>query len=263
MNHALESVSRRAVATIRGGLLLASAILLLMSAPISAQTGFTLTSPTEGSLVPAGQPITVTWTTPTVSFTGGPISANVQVVLIDVDGNTVVEVYEVTPNSGSRVVTLGMNRCGRVSRFYVQDIPVSVWGYGPNFTVVCRVPVAIDIKPGSFPNSINLGSNGTTPVAILGSATLDVGNIDADTLTLGTAGVKTVGKTDRLMCSVADVSGDFAGGLEGVPDSFLDLVCHFVTVNIIPEAGSAVAKVMGDFIGGGGFEGADSVNIVP
>jgi hypothetical protein len=126
-----------------------------------------------------------------------------------------------------------------------------------------RVQVAIDIKPGSFPNSINLGSNGTTPVAILGSATLDVDNIDADTLTLGTAGVKTVGKTDRLLCSVADVSGDFTSGLEGAPDGFLDLVCHFVTVNIVPEAGDAVAKVMGDFIGGGGLEGTDSVNIVP
>lgn len=125
------------------------------------------------------------------------------------------------------------------------------------------IPVAVDIKPGSFPNSINLGSNGTTPVAILGSATLDVGNIDVDTLTLGTAGVKTVGKTARLMGSVADVSGDFTGGLEGAPDGFLDLVCHFVTVNIVPEVGDAVAKVRGDFIGGGGFEGTDSVNLVP
>jgi hypothetical protein len=125
------------------------------------------------------------------------------------------------------------------------------------------IPVAVDIKPGSFPNSINLGSNRTTPVGILGSATLDVGNIDVDTLTLGTAGVKTVGKTARLMGSVADVSGDFTGGLEGAPDGFLDLVCHFVTVNIVPEVGDAVAKVRGDFIGGGGFEGTDSVNLVP
>jgi len=187
----------------------------------------------------------------------------VHLALIDVGGNTVVQGYEVTTNTGSHIVTLGINRCGRVYRFYAQDFPVSVWGYGPTFTVVCRTAVAIDIKPGSFPNSINLGSNGTTPVAIPGSATLDVGDIDADTLTLGTAGVKTVGKTDRLMCSVDDVSGDFTGGLEGKPDGFLDLVCHFVTVNVIPEAGSAVAKVMGDFIGGGGFEGADSVTIVP
>jgi hypothetical protein len=131
------------------------------------------------------------------------------------------------------------------------------------FTVVCRLPVAIDIKPGSFPNSINLGSNGTVPVAMLGSVTLNVGDIDVSTLTLGTAGVKTVGKTDRFMCSVYDVSGDFSGGLEGAPDGFLDLVCHFVTVNIVPEEGGTTARVMGDFIAGGGFEGTDSVNIVP
>jgi len=37
--------------------------------------------------------------------------------------------------------------------------------------LVERVPpfvtVAVDIKPGSFPNSINLKSNGVVPVAIL------------------------------------------------------------------------------------------------
>lgn len=58
-----------------------------------------------------------------------------------------------------------------------------------------------------------------------------------------------------------DVSGDFSGGLQA--DGFLDLVCHFVTVNIVPEQGGTTAKVMGDFVGGGAFEGIDSVNIVP
>ena len=98
----------------------------------------------------------------------------------------------------------------------------------------------------------------------MGSATLDVYDIDLDTLMLGTAGIKTVGKADKLLCSVRDVSGDFSLGLEGAPGSFLDLVCHFVTVNIVPEAGDTTAKVMGDFkLSIGMFEGTDSVNIVP
>ena len=131
----------------------------------------------------------------------------------------------------------------------------------------CKIePVAdvtIDIKPGSFPNSINLGSGGTTPVAILGSATLDVNDIVITTLTLGTAGIKTVGKTDKILCSIEDVSGDFSVSLEGAPDTFDDLVCHFVTVDVIPEAGDTDAKISGDLISGGTFEGTDSVNIVP
>ena len=39
-------------------------------------------------------------------------------------------------------------------------------------------PGIFDIKPGSCPNPVNLGSNGVTPVAILGSVTLDVNEID-------------------------------------------------------------------------------------
>jgi len=126
--------------------------------------------------------------------------------------------------------------------------------------------VEIDIKPGSFPNSINLGSGGMTAVAILGSASLHVNDIDPDTLTLGTAGIKTVGKTARTLCSVVDVSGDFSAGPEGAPDSFLDLVCHFTTMDIAPEAGDTTATISGNLLaaaGGGAIEGTDSVNIVP
>jgi hypothetical protein len=123
--------------------------------------------------------------------------------------------------------------------------------------------VDIDIKPGSFPNSINLGSGGATPVAILGSASLDANDIDTSTLTLGTSGVKTVGKTDRTLCSVVDVSGDFSSGPEGVPDGFNDLVCHFVTMSIVPEAGDAQATLSGALNDTTPIEGTDSVNIVP
>ena len=123
--------------------------------------------------------------------------------------------------------------------------------------------VDIDIKPGSFPNSINLGSGGGTPVAILGSASLDVNDIDTSTLVLGTSGVKTVGKTSRELCSVVDVSGDFTSGPEGAPDSFDDLVCHFVTMGMVPEAGNTQATLSGSLNDSTPFEGTDSVNIVP
>ncbi len=92
-------------------------------------------------------------------------------------------------------------------------------------------------------------------------------DIDETTLTLGTAGIKTVGWRDpHLLCSIEDVSGDFSGGPEGAPDDFLDLVCHFVTAAITDEAGDTEAKISGNLLaeaGGTPFEGSDSVNIVP
>ena len=53
---------------------------------------------------------------------------------------------------------------------------------------------------------------------------------------------------------------------EGAPDGFLDLVCHFITMDIVPEAGDTTATISGNLLavaGGGAIEGTDSVNIVP
>lgn len=124
------------------------------------------------------------------------------------------------------------------------------------------VAVSIDIKPGSSPNSINLNSGGATPAAILGSADFDVNDVDWDTLSLGTSGIKTVGRFDKMLCSNDDVSGDFTAGPEGEPDGFLDLVCHFITIDIVPEEGGTTATLNGALNDGTPIEGTDSVNIV-
>lgn len=83
-----------------------------------------------------------------------------------------------------------------------------------------NLAVDIDIKPGSYPNSINLSSGGVTTAAVLGSADFDVNNINPETLMLGTAGLKTVGKKDKVLCSIEDVSGDFSLSLAGEPDGY-------------------------------------------
>ena len=123
--------------------------------------------------------------------------------------------------------------------------------------------VNIDIKPGSFPNSINLESNGATPVAILGSPNLDVNDVNPETLSLGSAGVKTVGKKNKTLCSIDDVSGDFTLSQEGDPDGYLDLICHFTTISIVPEVGNTTSTLKGEYFDGTLFEGTDSINIVP
>jgi hypothetical protein len=119
-----------------------------------------------------------------------------------------------------------------------------------NFTV----PAGIDIHPGSFPNSINLGSKGAVPVAIFGSDALDVDDIDAATCKLADAGVKMVGKTDKLLCGKELVDGD----------AHEDLVCHFVTTDLgVLDASSTEAKVTCNLNNGTTIEGTDSVKIVP
>src|SRR5688572_16710215 len=83
--------------TPRGGATVSSAS---VATAVVAQSGFTITSPVSGSLVPCGQPITVTWT-------GGNPSDMVNVVLIDVQNFQVYQGFGVEPNTGSRVVTIG------------------------------------------------------------------------------------------------------------------------------------------------------------
>jgi len=52
-----------------------------------------------------------------------------------------------------------------------------------------------------------------------------------------------VGKSDKLLCTVEDVSGDFSGGPEGAPDGFLDQVCKFVTIDLGAKAGDTEATI--------------------
>src|SRR5207245_457277 len=60
----------------------------------------------------------------------------------------------------------------------------NVYGAPDDIRIVTRgrVPVSIDIKPGSFPNSINTKNEGVVPVAILGGTGIDVTLVDLTTL---------------------------------------------------------------------------------
>lgn len=115
-----------------------------------------------------------------------------------------------------------------------------------------NVPVDIDIKPGSFPNSINLGSQGTVPVAILGSASFDASQVDPLTVSLAGASVKLKGK-GTPMASLEDVNFD----------GFLDMVVHVSTEALQLSSTDTQAVVEGQTIGGASFRGLDSVRIVP
>jgi hypothetical protein len=119
--------------------------------------------------------------------------------------------------------------------------------------------VGIDIKPGSFPNSINPGQKGTTPVAILSTEEFSAPDVvDPFSLTFGHTGDEASlafrGKNQSTpQCSAEDVNGD------GLPD----LVAHFVTSLAAFEVGDEMGYLKGCTFDGMVFVASDSVRIVP
>lgn len=113
-------------------------------------------------------------------------------------------------------------------------------------------PVNIDIKPGSFPNSINLGSRGVVPVAIISTTAFDARTVDPITVTLAGAQVRLRGN-GTAMASFEDIDGD----------GLLDLVVHVSTQALQLSGGDIEAILEGQTFGGTRIRGVDSVRIVP
>jgi hypothetical protein len=112
--------------------------------------------------------------------------------------------------------------------------------------------VTIDIKPGTFPNSINLGSNGVVPVAILSTPAFDARTVNPITVLLAGANVKVKGK-GTPMASFQDVNGD----------GLMDLVVHVSTDAFELTGGDTKAFLQGKTFSGAQVIGSDSVRIVP
>ena len=114
------------------------------------------------------------------------------------------------------------------------------------------IEVDIDVKPGSQPNSINLGSNGTVPVAILSAPDFDASSVKPDTVTLAGETVRVTGR-GTPMASLQDVNGD------GV----LDLVVHVSTEALKVTGGADVEVVLnGLTVDGRMIEGRDTIRVV-
>jgi hypothetical protein len=123
---------------------------------------------------------------------------------------------------------------------------------GVSLALESIVEVRIDIKPGSDPNSINLGSKGNIPVAIFSAADFDARTVDPITVALEGAGVKVKGN-GTPMSSFKDFDGD----------GRLDIVVHVYTENLELETGDAEASLTGTTFDAVEFMGTDSVKIVP
>jgi len=105
------------------------------------------------------------------------------------------------------------------------------------------VPVAVDLKPGTALNCVNTGSKGKVPVALLGSSTFNVLDVDTSSLSFGGAAVQ--------QCAVQDL----------IPaDGFPDLNCKYKTQQVAwPAPGSDCGSVVltGEKTDGTEIEGSD------
>jgi len=113
------------------------------------------------------------------------------------------------------------------------------------------VEVSIDIKPGTYPNTINLGSQGNVPVAIFSTSDFDTTTIDPTTVTLAGTSVK-LKRKDTQMSSFEDVNGD---GLK-------DIVVHFDITALELTVGDMEAFLEGETFDGIFIKGTDTVRII-
>lgn len=133
-------------------------------------------------------------------------------------------------NAGSFAIT---------DRFVIGGLLVGL-AAGPS-----ALQVVIDVKPGGFPNSINLKSKGVVPVAVLGSPRFGVIDVDVYQVTFAGASPQHFGYEDVNL------------------DGISDLIFHFPTENLQLTGASTEATLNGKLRNGMTFTGTDSVRVVP
>ena len=117
-------------------------------------------------------------------------------------------------------------------------------------TVTVLLVADVDVKPGSDVNPLNLNGNGVVPVAILGSATFDVTDIDVDSVAVGPDGASPV----------------HGGHIEDVnDDGIADLVVHVregdMGIDTATPGGTILTLEVTGTIDGIAFSGSDDVRI--
>ncbi|MDO8412812.1 MAG: hypothetical protein Q7S51_03360, partial [Gallionellaceae bacterium] len=112
--------------------------------------------------------------------------------------------------------------------------------------LICpTLSVSIDIKPGSFPNSINPSNMGETPVAILSNSSFDATTVDPLSVMFGPYKAM----ESHQKGHIEDVDGD----------GDLDMVLHFGTQSTGIQCGDTSASLTGKTSNGTEIKGTDTV----
>jgi hypothetical protein len=110
------------------------------------------------------------------------------------------------------------------------------------------IEVAIDIKPGKFPNSINPKSQGVIPVPILTTDTFDATTVDPSTVLLGATGTEAT----PVHAALEDVNGD------GLTDSILQFNIQDTEI----QCKQSFASLTGETFSGQAIQGSDAIQTV-
>jgi hypothetical protein len=108
--------------------------------------------------------------------------------------------------------------------------------------------LTIDIKPGSFPNSINPKSKRKIPVAILTTDSFDAATVDPTMVLFGATGTEAA----PVQSALEDVDGD----------GDTDMILHFNTQGTGIACGDTSASLTGETFGGQMIKGSDLINTV-
>lgn len=146
----------------------------------------------------------------------------------------------IDPVDGSQTV-LSTNVAGDIRGLAVYRIPD-----------IPEIPVQIDLKPGDEFNTINPGSAGVIPVAVLSTSEFDATTIDPATIRLAGAEVAVRGKGQHL-ARAEDVN----------KDGRLDLVCQVETVSLTLDPDVGEVWLTGETRNFERIVGLDVVLIVP
>jgi hypothetical protein len=111
--------------------------------------------------------------------------------------------------------------------------------------------VLIDIKPGEFPNTINIKSMGKITVALFGSAEFDVSRVDLSTVMLSPMGEHEVG-APAVRYTYADVN----------QDGYMDILFKFLTNRTGFTPADTEACLHGMTTDGVHFCGHDSIVVI-
>ncbi|MFG1691031.1 hypothetical protein ACGF5M_02545 [Gemmatimonadota bacterium] len=135
--------------------------------------------------------------------------------------------------------------------------------------VVSTIEATIDIKPGSWPNSINLGTKGkgkaatsgaNIAVALFSTADFDATLVDVATVTLGDL-------TDPDAPVVLKKNGKYQAAAEDVnEDGLMDMVYHFPRATLIDNGDLTEASeylwLTGIYVDGRDVIGVDAVRVI-
>ena len=173
----------------------------------------------------------------------GPLGDGPQGIAVHPDG-TRVYVTNINSNNVSVIDTS--------TNTVVATVPVgsAPRGYGQFIGPLpsCPLTITIDIKPGSFPNSINPNSQGVIPVAILTTSAFDATTVDPNTVLFGATGTEAA----PVQSALEDVDGD----------GDTDLVLQFNTQDTGIQCGDTTASLTGQTLGGQAIKGSDSIKTV-